>query len=233
MTAAGLVSHIYADAGLHGGYVALPLARGDPVAQEGLEAFRRLVQSDFYNNYYAVYSVERVGTVLDLPEREWYEPGARELVRRQADDGSWQISTYSTCLALLFLSRATRSTITPRDASTTDGSERFPDVTQDGQLTRAFDFYVAFNPRRRAEVIRDFGKAGPAAVGLFVEKLSDRRELVRSTAFELLTGLVDHAFFFDPAAALHQREVMLAPIQRYWKREGGRLAWDPRTGRFR
>jgi hypothetical protein len=232
MTAAGLVSCVYAEAALHGGYEGLPLARGSVWAQKGLTAFRKFARSSFYSNYYAVYSAERVGTVLDLPVHEWYEPGARELVRAQNQDGSWQGQPYQTALALLFLSRATRASITPRESSTDGGGEKFPDLTKPAELARAFDFYVAFNPRSRAKVRREFGKAGPAAVALFVEKLSDHRELVRSTAFELLTALVDRAFFFDPAAALHQREIMLRPIRAWWGRDGTRLRWDDKAGKF-
>ncbi|MFT5285183.1 MAG: hypothetical protein ACI8TQ_001345 [Planctomycetota bacterium] len=67
----------------------------------------------FYKIFY-LYSLERVGALLNqdlIGEHDWYEAGARELVRMQADDGSWdEIEVRSdTCFALLFLTRSTRA----------------------------------------------------------------------------------------------------------------------------
>lgn len=119
MTAAGLVSYVYATAALMGGVEALPMARRDPIARRGLRAFVRQRAPD-WSNYYLVYSIERVGTVLARPGKDWYTEGARVLVGAQQDDGSWQGDrhgdrkhAYETALALLFLSRATVHSITP------------------------------------------------------------------------------------------------------------------------
>ncbi len=118
MNAAGLVSYVYATAALMGGIEALPMARRDPIARRGLRAFVR--QRLDWANYYLVYSIERVGTVLARPEKDWYVEGARILVRVQQDDGSWRGDrhgdrrhAYDTALALLFLSRATVYSVTP------------------------------------------------------------------------------------------------------------------------
>ena len=64
--------------------------------------------------YYYLYGLERVGALLGielLGQRPWYYEGARHLVVRQRDDGSWSgnDAEADTCFALLFLSRATAS----------------------------------------------------------------------------------------------------------------------------
>ncbi len=65
--------------------------------------------------YYYLYSLERVGRILDtefIGEHEWYPLGARYLVDAQQPNGSW-VSTdqkkpqLDTSFALLFLTRAT------------------------------------------------------------------------------------------------------------------------------
>ena len=73
-----------------------------------------------FEDYYFVYSLERVGTVLAQPTEEWYIFGARKLVAAQKTDGRWQSrrggdekDAYGTSLALLFLNRATVRSITP------------------------------------------------------------------------------------------------------------------------
>jgi hypothetical protein len=66
-------------------------------------------------NYY-LYGLERVGAlqgVDNIGMHNWYWEGAKELVKKQGDDGSWAPdSDCDTCFALLFLSRATASTTT-------------------------------------------------------------------------------------------------------------------------
>jgi len=67
--------------------------------------------------FYYLYSLERVGRVLDtefIGSHEWYPQGARFLVDKQAPDGKWLDPTASvddprvpTSFALLFLTRAT------------------------------------------------------------------------------------------------------------------------------
>jgi Mg-chelatase subunit ChlD len=80
-------------------------------------------------HYYYLYSLERVGRILDtefIGEHEWYPLGARWLVNAQRADGAWVgASTESdprlaTSFALLFLTRAT-PTLNPQEKRGGDG----------------------------------------------------------------------------------------------------------------
>jgi hypothetical protein len=234
MTAAGLVSFVYASAALAGGVPALPNARRSPVAQAGLKALLAGRQS--FDNYYFVYSLERVGTVMGLPEKDWYFDGARKLIKKQMKDGRWQGGmrhgdadrTYETSLALLFLSRATRYFVGP----TTRRAAGFPDLVQPGNLTKAFDHYHHYKPARRREVVYEFGKAGPAAVGLFIQKLRHKQAPVRETAYELLDQLVERRFLFEARWPAGYRVLMLPTIDQFWQRYKERLHWDAQRRRF-
>jgi hypothetical protein len=71
---------------------------------------------DVYDVPYDLYSLEKVGDldgVVAFGDVQWYEEGARLLIRSQLKDGSWgptedeAIRRHSTALALLFLDRAT------------------------------------------------------------------------------------------------------------------------------
>lgn len=68
------------------------------------------------HHYFWVYGIERVGALMGtekIGQVEWYWDGAAYLVRAQGGDGSWNPEGYvdhqylDTCLALLFLKRAT------------------------------------------------------------------------------------------------------------------------------
>jgi hypothetical protein len=234
MTAAGLVSYVYASAALNGGMTALPKARRTPVAQAGVKA---LFAGGFnFDDYYFVYSLERVGTVMGLPEKDWYIDGARKLIQRQKKDGRWEGQmwhgdadrTYETSLALLFLSRATRYFVGP----TTRRADGFPDLAQPGNLTKAFDFYHHYKPARRREVVYEFGKAGAAAVGLFIEKLRHKQPAVRETAAELLRELVDQPLLFEARWPARDRAHMLQTIDEFWQRHQKQLHWDAQRRRF-
>jgi hypothetical protein len=119
-TAAGLLAFVCADAGARGGVTHLSEARTSDDARRGLLALRRGGNYN-YGDYFFDYCVERTETLLDRPTREWYPQGARALVEGQAEDGHWGPAehgdsrhVYETALALLFLSRATSATVTPR-----------------------------------------------------------------------------------------------------------------------
>ena len=63
-------------------------------------------------HYYYLYGLERMGALVGVAffgEHDWYQEGARFLVERQDESGSWQGGTdmSETCFALLFLKRAT------------------------------------------------------------------------------------------------------------------------------
>lgn len=84
-------------------------------------------------HYYALYGVERVGTLLELDEigrRDWYAEGARWFLKNQSDDGSYSpVKPFNagvyhgaqeesdTCFAILFLRRASRPSIETAGAS--------------------------------------------------------------------------------------------------------------------
>ena len=71
--------------------------------------------------YYYLYGLERVGALVDtayIGAHPWYLDGARELLKLQETDGKWQHRRHAepdTCFAVLFLKRATASSITGRE----------------------------------------------------------------------------------------------------------------------
>jgi len=240
MTASGLVGLVYAIASLAPGPDALPRARADAVVQRGLRCFRTLAFEPL--DFYYAYSVERVGTVLDLPLAEWYVEGAGRLVDAQEAEGGWApyrgggAQPYETSLALLFLSRATRSVVTtpdraarPRGPVTAD---EFPDPAAPGGLARAFDYYVAARADVRDELAARFGPAGLPAIAHCVAALRDASLERRTAAIDLLGRLVEKRFLFEAAFAEADREVMLVPIEEFLAREAPALRWDPSRRRF-
>lgn len=67
--------------------------------------------ADEWHMYY-LYSIERLGAIRGVSrfgDHPWYDEGAEYLLRRQSDDGSWDLGLAPTCFAVLFLTRATRS----------------------------------------------------------------------------------------------------------------------------
>jgi len=246
MSAAGLVSFVYAHAALRGGQKGLDRARRTGTAKRGLRHFVSLSRD--FDNYYFVYSLERVGTVLDLPLRDWYVEGATELVRTQADDGRWhggknrhgdRAQAYDTALALLFLSRATLGSITPggdprgaRKRGVVTRSDDFPDPAQPGNLARAVEYYRLVKPQTRTKLLPRFGRAGPAVVGFLIRRLAHPDAAQRANAAELLERLVEQRFFFEPEWPEEDRKRMLVPIEAFWKRNHRRLAWDDVKQRF-
>ncbi|MDI6733680.1 MAG: terpene cyclase/mutase family protein [Planctomycetota bacterium] len=62
-------------------------------------------------HYYYLYAMERFGMLSDKEKfgnQDWYLEGAKFLVEKQDDNGSWNGNIYDTCFALLFLMRATK-----------------------------------------------------------------------------------------------------------------------------
>ncbi|MDP6540787.1 MAG: hypothetical protein QF903_00035 [Planctomycetota bacterium] len=86
--------------------------------------------------YYYLYGIERVGALFGRDEiggQDWYQAGARGLVKWQRTEGHWQQGAYqqwprqpmphaNTCFALLFLVKATRA------STTGEGQARESDV---------------------------------------------------------------------------------------------------------
>jgi hypothetical protein len=93
----------------------------DPTHNVGVDQSEVLGPSPW--QYYHLYSLERIGRVLNvetLGKHAWYAEGARWLLAQQASDGSWAdgpgamgprptyLTPADTCFAILFLARATR-----------------------------------------------------------------------------------------------------------------------------
>ena len=225
MTAAGLFGFVAAHASLDD----LAKARKQDQARRGARA---LLRTKPYANFYFCYALERAAAIMDLPADRWYVDGARHLVARQNNSGSWG-NAYSTSLALLFLTRATRSVITPRvPRAVTARKVKFPAKVTSENLKRAFEAYLLADEPTRKTLPRKFAGAGPSAIGLFVERLGDPEQSVRRVAYSLLRLLLEKPLLFDPNAPDHDRRIMLKPIREWFEREGRNLVWDERTGRF-
>jgi hypothetical protein len=239
MTAAGVVSLVYALVSLD---TDLARAREHPAVRRGLRWLRLESPRAPWFHYYWTYSLERGGTVLDLDVASSYVPGAQWLVEHQAADGSWgggvgfgvpepqkAHTPYETSLALLFLTRATRRLVTTRSGGEPERPVTPKDMGPD-DVAGLFDLYVATRAEEREALVPKLARR--EAVGLCVAKLRDDRQPVREAALELLGRLVERPFLFDPAAGPEERDVMLGPIEAFWKDEGERLEWDADRGRF-
>jgi len=255
MTAAAIVSLVYAHAALDQRKGGLERSRRQKSVVRGLGALGRIAKGwekrgpkgvSIWGNYYWVYSLERVGTVLGLDPEDWYVTGARHLVKQQNKRGAWRpphnkaSGCYETSLALLFLVRGTyppiRGAVTPPERAQQKAAittrDKLPDVKTAGGLSRAFFQYVDVKAERRAVLLAEFPKAGARAIGLFIEKLRDKREPVRRAAYDLLGKLLDKRLLFDPDAEGEMRAMMLGPIDTWWKRRGDDLKWDTERGKF-
>jgi hypothetical protein len=110
------------------------LGRGfDPAKNRGAGAAfgkKKGKRSDAFWRHYWLWSVERAAAacgVRRLGAHDWYAEGARYLISKQRDDGSWrdpERSLLATAFALLFFGRSTRIVLTPRpgDVTLTPGS---------------------------------------------------------------------------------------------------------------
>ncbi len=241
MTSAGLCSYVYATAGLLGGVTALPAARKATVAQRGVDALLADPRPLDYRNYYFVYALERAGTVMAIPEEDWYVHGARALVQQQDPGGRWGPpgtakalgGAYETSLALLFLSRATRAAVT-RGGDPHGGRKvtSFPGHVGPGQLEEALLYYITAPAAERRALAPRFAEARTDAVGFLVGKLRASDREARLAAFGLLETLVEKRFLFEPDAKPEERDLMLVPIEAFWRERGSRLVWDEKKGRF-
>ncbi len=83
-------------------------------------------------NYYYMYGLERVGILFGtatLGTHDWYQEGARLLLKEQKANGSWgdhqdkpdskekesERNTQDTCFAIIFLKKATRPLVASED----------------------------------------------------------------------------------------------------------------------
>ncbi len=90
---------------------------------DGAYAFRQ-------NGYfYFLYGMERVAALADRKKiggRDWYAEGARQLVSIQDADGAWRGNSEETSFALLFLRKATSTTMGREDVPVTGPAEPKP-----------------------------------------------------------------------------------------------------------
>jgi hypothetical protein len=103
------------DPNIRKGLIALSTTIGKPVDKKGGRQAGNtpLVPRVGGRTYYFLWSLERVGVILDLKtigKKDWYAWGAEILLANQQADGSWRgnyaASGADTCFALLFLKRA-------------------------------------------------------------------------------------------------------------------------------
>ncbi|MHC4472067.1 MAG: prenyltransferase/squalene oxidase repeat-containing protein [Planctomycetota bacterium] len=150
MTATGLAALVVCRAGLEKVRLSDPRARKGPAVAKATEwitkhfgvdrnpeanfklgemqGTRKQVTDSFWQ-FYWLWSLERAATLAGVTrfgEHDWYGAGARLLVDRQRDDGSWvgsEAPLPATAFAVLFLSRSTRKVVVTEDeevkASTT------------------------------------------------------------------------------------------------------------------
>ncbi|MHC4493978.1 MAG: hypothetical protein ACYTDU_20470, partial [Planctomycetota bacterium] len=82
-------------------------------------------RSDSFWRHYWLWSVERAGAACGVRRfgvHDWYAEGARHLLEKQRDDGSWrdpERALLATAFALLFFGRSTRLVLTPRPGDVT------------------------------------------------------------------------------------------------------------------
>jgi hypothetical protein len=120
MTPAGIASLAICMEGLYGREAARRVMRQESIRRGLVRQGELLIESSYDNvDHYTFYGVERAcvltGTRL-FNKYDWYRAGARDLLRRQDDDGAWRKSgginwqygpAIDTAYAVLFLKRAT------------------------------------------------------------------------------------------------------------------------------
>lgn len=121
MVAAGLSSLLIARRGLqeYGAYTTDIASEVDLAIEQGLAWITANCNQFFGNDVYGLYGLEKVGDIARISrfgKVDWYLRGARLLVSQQRRDGMWAKSghadaTVRTALALLFLTRATQSSL--------------------------------------------------------------------------------------------------------------------------
>jgi hypothetical protein len=73
---------------------------------------------DYRFREYSLHGIERIATLARrkrIAGKDWYRDGTRALLSRQRRDGGWGTHIGDTCLALLFLTRATLTYLGKRD----------------------------------------------------------------------------------------------------------------------
>lgn len=133
--------------------------------------------------YYYLYGIERVGALFDqdlIGGHNWYQDGARELVKWQAGDGHWQQGGYqewprqpmphaNTCFALLFLVKATRGSTTGQENARASGVYAAEEPTSEVLIRATGRSRLAIWVSGFGEsIVEDFTMQSPDAKGMFV-----------------------------------------------------------------
>lgn len=237
MTAAGVAGYIYARAALEDGDTALRRARASRPATKGVAAFQRIMAKADWKNYYLVYSIERVGTVANLPNLSWYERGARMLIRAQHKRGYWNGRSlgrdprhaYETALAILFLSRATyppiKGAVTPPGrAVTVSPRDTNPTIAKAKSQRRAFEIYIALPDPIAA--LPAMGARGPELIDYLIGVLErDGRRKARQAAHELIERLLAKRILYLADGEASERAVMADAIRATWARMRQKVQW--------
>ena len=247
MTAAGLVSYVYAAAAVNPKDSYLQRTRASPISSRGMDAFRYLLSKRLdWSDLQLACSIERVATVHALRDHSWYEKGALAICDGQDKHGLWIDSTsrgdsrhvYATSLALLFLTRATlpphRGVITPpARLDVLTASERAPLLQTAKSHQRAFEIYISLPAATRAGDARVLGARGKEFIDLLVRAIrTEPREKARAAAHELLQVLLGKRFLYDAGASEADRKVMAQPIGALWQRMRPKAVWDARAGHY-
>ncbi|MHC4491499.1 MAG: prenyltransferase/squalene oxidase repeat-containing protein [Planctomycetota bacterium] len=145
MTPAGIASVAICMEGLYGRKAARRIMSQESIRRGLVRQGELLIHRGYLNvDHYTFYGVERAcvltGTRL-FNDYDWYRAGARDLLRRQDDDGSWRKTgginweygpAIDTAYAVLFLKRAT----TPVAGQRKDGIVVVPRAARQGSRTR-------------------------------------------------------------------------------------------------
>ena len=210
-------------------------------------------QSEYH--YYYLYSLERVGRLLDtefIGEHEWYPLGARYLVDHQQKDGRWTNPNQSepdtrltTSYALLFLTRGTPGlgrpaiarTMTARPSKGTlrtvatgpRGARYYIILDASASMQDEMDGKPKFDLAREAvaSIIRDM----PASTFVALRVYGHRKRGIdaggmEDTELEIPMGRLDRAQFLAKLRSL--RSVGRTPLALSLTRTAEDLADDPR-----
>ncbi|MFK7779230.1 MAG: HEAT repeat domain-containing protein, partial [Gimesia sp.] len=155
---------------------------------------------------YYLYGIERLAAIADtkmIGPHDWYAEGARHLIETQEDNGSWDtIGTLdaNTCLAIIFLSKATVKTL---------GRKYTPEPVGSGLLAGGRGL-----PKDLAEVRMRNGKIQTKSVaGDLSELLAQLEDPANAELEATQETLVETITLGDREQLIHQKERILKLIE--------------------
>ncbi|MCA9018948.1 MAG: HEAT repeat domain-containing protein [Planctomycetaceae bacterium] len=155
---------------------------------------------------YYLYGLERIAALADakkLGPHDWYADGARQLLTTQRDDGSWLgagNSPPSTCLAIIFLSKATLKSIKPKYK---------PDAVGAGLLAGGRGL-----PKNLAEVQMRNGKVeSKSLTGDLTELLAQLEDPANADLEATQESLIETITLGDREKLIQQKERVLKLIE--------------------